>query len=58
MTLETYTLILMTFMPISMDRVNVHVERQEVQGLSKAQCQQARREAKRDRRIKAQCVRE
>jgi len=48
----------MTFLPITLDRVSVHVERQEIKGLTEQECRQFRIEAKRDRIIKARCIRE
>lgn len=53
---ETFTLLLTTFTPLSMHRVNVHVERQEVRGLSKAECRQYQAEAKKAAGVKAACV--
>ena len=53
---ESFTLILLALVPLSLDKVNVHVERQEIRGLSKAECEQYRKEVKQDRHIKANCV--
>jgi hypothetical protein len=53
----SYTLVLMALVPLSLDKVAVHVEKQEVKGLTKVQCEQAKREARREG-VKAACVRE
>ena len=55
---ESFTLILATFLPLSLDRVSVHVERQEIRGLSEKECTQFKLDAKRTLSVKARCVRE
>ena len=55
----TYVLVLMTFLPLSMERVSVHVEQVAVKEFkSLHDCNKEKRWAKRFGKVKANCIRE
>jgi hypothetical protein len=55
----TFTLVLMTFLPLSMERVSVHVEQVAVKEFKSLEdCNKEKRWAKRFWKIKANCLRE